>query len=87
MLLERIRDEAHRFAINYHRKLREARTLESRLKNIEGVGASTVKALFAHFKSFDEIAKADKEKLLQVPRLNEKQADNIIAFFNNGDTV
>ncbi len=83
MLLQRIRDEAHRFAVNYHRKLRAARTLESKLKAIDGVGESTVKALFAHFKSYEAIARADRDALLQVPRLSAKQADSIIRFFSD----
>lgn len=81
MLLQRIRDEAHRFAINYHRKLRMSRTLESRLKQISGVGGSTVKALFKHFKSYQAIASADMDALLKVPRLSKIQAANIIEFF------
>ncbi len=81
MLLQRIRDEAHRFAINYHRKLRESNATSSILESIEGIGAKTVKALFKHFKSLDAIRLATKEELLKVPRLGSKQADNIIKFF------
>ncbi len=83
MLLQRIRDEAHRFAINYHRKLRETRTLESRLKSVKGIGEKTIKALFAHFKSYEGIRAADKATLLAVPRLNEKQAESLIQFFKS----
>ncbi|NCA66708.1 MAG: excinuclease ABC subunit C, partial [Clostridia bacterium] len=81
MLLQRIRDEAHRFAINYHRKLRESRTLESKLKSINGVGDATVKALFAYFKSYEAISAATKDELMKAPRMSDKLADKVIAFF------
>lgn len=65
-LIQRIRDEAHRFAITYHRHLRQKKTLESKLKEIKGIGDVTVKKLFAKFKSFDNIAEASVEELEQV---------------------
>lgn len=65
-LLQRIRDEAHRFAITYHRSLRHKRTLESKLLEIQGVGKATVKKLYSHFNSFDDIKNADVEELSKV---------------------
>lgn len=65
-LIQRIRDEAHRFAITYHRHLRQKKTLESKLKEVKGVGDATVKKLYAKFKSYDNVAKASVEDLEQV---------------------
>lgn len=62
-LLQRIRDEAHRFAITYHRSLRHKRTLESKLLEIKGVGKESVKKLYSHFSSFDDIRNASEEEL------------------------
>ena len=73
-LLQRIRDEAHRFAITFHRKLRFQRTLESKLKEVNGVGDATVKKLYAHFKSFDAIKGATKEELAKVVNKNVAEA-------------
>lgn len=65
-LIQRVRDEAHRFAITYHRRLRDKRTLESKLKEVNGIGDQTVKKLFARFKSFDNISKAEISELEEV---------------------
>ncbi len=65
-LIQRVRDEAHRFAITYHRRLRDKRTLESKLKEVKGIGDQAVKKLFARFKSFDNISKAELSELEEV---------------------
>jgi len=65
-LLERLRDEAHRFAITYHRKLRNKATLRSSLENIPGVGPARRRALLKHFGSLKKIRAATLEELQQV---------------------
>lgn len=81
MLLQRIRDEAHRFAINYHRKLRQERTLKSKFLKIEGVGKNTVKLLYDKFKSYESVKKATYDQLIQVKGIGDKIAKAIIDFF------
>jgi len=81
-LLQRIRDEAHRFAITYHRQLRETNTLRSKLLSIAGVGESTVKALYKQFRSYEGIAAATLEELNAVPKLGKKTAQNIYDYFH-----
>jgi excinuclease ABC subunit C len=65
-LLERLRDEAHRFAITYHRKLRNKATLRSSLEDIPGVGPARRKALLKHFGSLKSIRAASLEEIQQV---------------------
>lgn len=64
-LLQRIRDEAHRFAITYHRKLREKRTLQTQLTQIPGVGAATAKKLLAAFGSVEAVRGAEEAALAE----------------------
>ena len=80
-LLQRIRDEAHRFAITYHRKLRGKRALVSVLDEIEGLGKVRINALLTHFKDVGEIISASKEDLMKVEGIGEKQAETIIKYF------
>ncbi len=77
-MLQRIRDEAHRFAITYHRTLRGKRALSSVLDEVEGLGKVKIKALLEEFKDISGIANAKKEELLKVKGIGEKQAENII---------
>src|SRR5262249_19012966 len=65
-LLQRLRDEAHRFAITFHRKLRSKRTLKSALDGIEGIGPSKRKALLTAFGSVEKIRAASPEDLASV---------------------
>jgi excinuclease ABC subunit C len=81
-LLQRIRDEAHRFAISYHRKLRQNRMRESALDNIAGIGAKRKKMLMQHFKSLQAIRKAGLDELLQVEGIDRKTAENVLHFFS-----
>ena len=81
-LLQRIRDEAHRFAITYHRHLRQTNTLKSKLLSIAGVGEETVKTLYRVFHSYEGIAAATPEDLEKVPKLSKKTAHNIYAYFH-----
>ncbi|MBN1331834.1 excinuclease ABC subunit UvrC [Candidatus Dojkabacteria bacterium] len=75
-LLQRIRDEAHRFAIGYHRKLREENSIRSSLSDIPGVGALTEKRLIKAFGSMEKIKKAKSEDLQTVVR-NKKTVEAI----------
>lgn len=76
-LLERLRDEAHRFAITYHRKLRNKANLRSSLEDIPGVGAARRKALLKHFGSLKRIRSASLEDLKEMPGLPDALADTI----------
>jgi excinuclease ABC subunit C len=77
-LLQRVRDEAHRFAITHHRKLRSKQTLYSALDRIPGVGGVRKRALLRAFGSVKRIEAATLEELLQVPSMNEKIAQEIL---------
>jgi excinuclease ABC subunit C len=77
-LVQRIRDEAHRFAITYHRQLRRKRNLASLLDEIEGVGPKRRKALYDHFGSFEKIKKATVEDLAKLPGISPALAVKIV---------
>ncbi len=74
-LLQRIRDEAHRFAITYHRKLRRARNLKSELDNVAGIGAKRRAELFKKFGTIEKIKSATVEELAAVPSMNRAAAE------------
>ena len=80
-LITRVQDEAHRFAIEYHRSLRGKTQVRSVLEEIPGVGPSRRKALMRSFGSLEEIKNATLEQLLEIPELNEKVAQEILAYF------
>ena len=80
-LITRIQDEAHRFAIEYHRSLRGKAQVKSVLDEIPGVGPARRKALMRHFKSIEEIRNASVEELEALPELNRPAAQGIYAFF------
>ena len=80
-LITRIQDEAHRFAIEYHRSLRSKTQVRSVLDDIPGVGPTRRKALMRHFKSLEEIRQATVEELMEIPEMNERTAQEIVAFF------
>jgi len=82
-LVQRIRDEAHRFAITAHRKKRMKSHLVSQLDQIPGIGPSRKKALLIKFGSLDRIKKAKPEDLQQVKGINEELANTIIEFLNH----
>ena len=86
-LCQRIRDEAHRFAITYHRKLRGERQTRSNLKNIEGVGDKKARALLAYFKKIENIAKADIEEIMKVDGFGLETAKAVKAYFGEQDEV
>ncbi len=76
-LLERLRDEAHRFAITYHRKLRSKASLHSSLEDIPGVGPARRKALLKHFGSLKRIRAATLDDLQQMPGISGELAETI----------
>jgi excinuclease ABC subunit C len=81
-VLQRVRDEAHRFAITYHRKKREKAISHSRLDDIPGIGPKKKKELLLHFGSLKEIEGADVHQLMKVPGLSKKLARQIYDFFH-----
>ncbi len=76
-----IQEEAHRFAINYHRKLMEKSMKKSELDNIKGVGEKTKKNLYQHFKTITNMKKSSVEELMEVPLIGRKQALEIYKYF------
>ncbi len=80
-LITRIQDEAHRFAITYHRSLRTKAQVQSVLDDIPGVGPARRKALMRHFSSIEEIRSADVEQLSALPEIPVSVAEQIYDFF------
>ncbi|MDR3560162.1 MAG: excinuclease ABC subunit UvrC [Negativicutes bacterium] len=83
-LMQRIRDEAHRFAVSYHRKLRAKRNMVSVLDHVAGIGAKRRKALWDHFSSLAKIKAATAEELAAVPGMTKAAADAVYEFFRRG---
>lgn len=81
-LLQRIRDEAHRFAITYHRKLRQKGELQSLLDKIPGIGPARKKALLVHFGDLGKIRQASVEDLMRVEGIGGDTARHIRAFLD-----
>ena len=81
-LITRIQDEAHRFAIEYHRSLRSKGQVRSVLDDIEGIGDTRRKALLKRFKSVEGIREAQVEELQSVPGMNRKAAESVYEFFH-----
>lgn len=84
-LIRRIQDEVHRFAITYHRSLRDKRTLHSILDDIPNVGEKRRRALLMKFGSVENIKKAKIEELLEVPSIDKKSAESIYSYFNGNN--
>ena len=84
-LIRRIQDEVHRFAITYHRSLRDKRTLHSILDDIPYVGEKRRRALLLKFGSVDNIKKATIEELLETPSIDKKSAESIFIYFNGNN--
>lgn len=80
-LIQRIRDEAHRFAITYHRKLRGKRNLVSVLDHVEGIGPKRRQELWKAFKTLDAMRAASVEELAQVESMNHAAAQTLYDFF------
>lgn len=81
-LITRIQDEAHRFAIEYHRSLRSKAQVKSVLDDIPGIGPARRKAMMKHFKSIEEIKNAEVEQLCEVPEIPEHIARQVYEFFH-----
>ena len=81
-LITRIQDEAHRFAITFHRQLRGKSQVHSVLDDIPGVGPARRKDLMRHFENIDAIRNADIEELKKLPSMNEKSARDVYHFFH-----
>ena len=82
-LITRIQDEAHRFAIEYHRSLRSKGQVHSILDDIPGIGPARRKALMRAFTSIDEIKAASEEQLKEIPAMNEQAAKAVYTFFHS----
>ena len=80
-LITRIQDEAHRFAITYHKSLRSKEQVHSILDEIPGIGPARRKALMQHFASLEEVKNATVEQLEQVPTMNRISARQVYEFF------
>ncbi len=81
-LITRIQDEAHRFAITFHRQLRSKNQVHSILDDIPGVGAARRKDLMRHFADIEAIMNATVEELKSLPSMNEKSANDVYRFFH-----
>ncbi len=84
-LITRIQDEAHRFAIEFHRSLRGKNQVHSILDDIDGIGPTRRKALMKHFKGIEEVRNAEIEELAQIPGMNIKAAESVYAFFRKNN--
>ena len=82
-LLQRVRDEAHRFAITYHRTLRRKQALRSELEDIPGIGMQRKTVLLRHFGSLKKVRNASLDDLHAVPGLPQHVAQTIFDYFND----
>ncbi|MFA4934317.1 MAG: excinuclease ABC subunit UvrC [Candidatus Methanoperedens sp.] len=81
-LLQRIRDEAHRFALGYHRKLRGKKLRASALDGIAGIGEKKKRALLVYFGSVEELKKAGVSRIGEVPGISRKDAETVYGYFH-----
>lgn len=81
-LITRIQDEAHRFAIEFHRTLRSRKQVHSILDDIPGIGPKRRKVLMKHFQNIEALKNADIEELKNLPSMNEKSASDVYNFFH-----
>ncbi|HOP94264.1 MAG: excinuclease ABC subunit UvrC [Dictyoglomaceae bacterium] len=82
LLLEHVRDEAHRFAVSYHRKVHKKKLLDSTLLKIPGVGEKRLKILLDKFSSLENIKNASLEELKEIPSIPENLAEKIYHYFH-----
>ncbi len=80
-ILISVRDEAHRFAISYHRRLRNNAMIDNSLINIPGIGPKKVEILIAEFKTMENIKKATFDELVKIDKITKKDAENICEYF------
>ena len=83
-LITRLQDEAHRFAIEYHKSLRGKAQVKSFLDDIEGIGPTRRKALMRNFESAADLKNATLEELLEIPEMNREAAENVYNYFRRG---
>ena len=81
-LMQRIRDEAHRFAVTYHRHRRSKNSLKSKLDSIQGIGPTKRKHLINKFGSVSKVAASDLDELMQIPGINKSLAIKILSELN-----
>ena len=86
-LITRIQDEAHRFAIEFHRSLRSREQVHSVLDDIPGIGPARRKDLMRQFRSLDKIKEASVGELADLPSMNEKSAKQVFEFFHGYDKI
>ena len=86
-LITRIQDEAHRFAIEFHRSLRSKEQVHSVLDDISGIGPARRKDLMRQFRSLDKIKEASVGELAALPSMNEKSAKQVFEFFHGYDKI
>ncbi|MFI7214379.1 excinuclease ABC subunit UvrC [Micromonospora maritima] len=86
-LLQRVRDEAHRFAITFHRQRRSKRMTESALDNVPGLGEVRRKALLRHFGSLKRLSAATVEEITEVPGVGRRTAEAILAALDGSDAA
>ncbi|HRU66076.1 MAG TPA: helix-hairpin-helix domain-containing protein, partial [Spirochaetota bacterium] len=85
-LIQQIRDESHRFAITYHRKLRDTDLTSSKLDNIPDLSHKNKMALLQKFKSIENIATAEISELMTIDGIGERKAKKIKDFFQNNNS-
>lgn len=85
LFLKKIRDEAHRFSIGFHRKLRDKRLMESPLEKIHGIGKKRRLELLRHFGSIENIRKAAVDEIIKVKGFNKSIAEKLISAMAGGD--
>ncbi|MCR4675112.1 MAG: excinuclease ABC subunit UvrC [Lachnospiraceae bacterium] len=83
-LVTRLQDEAHRFAIEYHKSLRGKAQVKSFLDDIDGIGPARRKALMRNFESAEDMKNASVEELLEIPEMNREAAENVYNYFRRG---
>jgi excinuclease ABC subunit C len=81
-LITRIQDETHRFAIEYHRSLRQKSQVHSILDDISGIGPKRRRALMKYFQSLEAILAADVDEIMKVPTMNRQSAEQVYEFFH-----
>jgi len=86
-LLQRVRDEAHRFAITYHRQKRSVRMTTSALDDVPGLGPSRRRALLKHFGSVRKLRQADAREIAAVPGMGPRTAAAVLAALNGSDAA
>ena len=82
-LLDRVRDEAHRFAITHHKKVRSRETVKSEIGEIPGIGAIRQRELLRFFGTVEKIKQASEEELARAPKMNFKSAQRVYEFYHN----